>query len=403
MRILFVKGSLGWPRTVGHDVHAYGMMRALAALGHEIGLATTVPVEPRAVEGLTLAGQWALGGSASRDAADAVVMSYLQERYRSYWGVEREAIASLDTIAGEWRADVLVTVGLEILPYLAVRSVPVRVWYAADEWVWHYLSQLRTDPSGIVEHLKAAAIKGLYERAYGPLMDRVWVVSDTERRAMRIVAGVRHVDVLPNGVDADNFAPQPVARTPRSAVFWGRLGFGPNVQALRWFTRQVWPLVRQRVPDATFTILGADPPTEIRQLAGRDGITLLTDLPDLRPEISRCEVTVLPFVSGGGIKNKLLEAAAMAQPIVATRRATSALRTPPPVVLADAPRAFADGLVDLWSDRERSTGLGHAVRRWVCTEHGWEPTARAAVSGLLETMSRTGLATARSVSGTEVD
>lgn len=379
MRFLFVKSRLEWPRTYGHDVHCFEMMRALAALGHEIALATDVTPQPQAIAGLTLAGNWTLQTDA---AGEPVRLSYLQERYRSYWGIAPARLTHLRQIAETWRADVVVVVGLEILPYLGAPTRARRIWYAADEWVWHYASQLRTDPGGAVAHVKAAAIKGLYERAYGPIMDGVWVVSNAERRAMRIVAGATHVDVVPNGVDTSFFSPAPVTPAPRSAVFWGRLGFGPNLQALRWFCGQVWPLIRKEVPDATFAIVGADPPPEVRAYDGQQGMRVIPNPIDLRPEISACSVVVMPFVSGGGIKNKFLEAAAMGRPIVATALATRGLRSQPPVSFADQPREFASAVTSLWADAPRAAALGVAARRWVEAHHTWQATAEAALRGL---------------------
>ncbi len=162
-------------------------------------------------------------------------------------------------------------------------------------------------------NVKQAAVKGLYERAYGPMLDRVWVVSEADRRAMQRVAGVGGVDVLPNGVDAEHFAPRERPEAPNSCVFWGRLDFGPNIQALEWFCRRVWPAVRQARPDAMFTIYGFQPSAQVRSLEKAGGVRIVPDLPDLRDEIAAHQVVVLPFVSGGGIKNKLLEAAAHGQ------------------------------------------------------------------------------------------
>jgi glycosyltransferase involved in cell wall biosynthesis len=379
MRFLFVKSRLEWPRTYGHDVHGYEMMRALAMLGHTIALATDVEPTSQAVDGLNLDARWTLTPDTS---APSPRLSYLQERYRRYWGIDRGRIAALGRTASDWKADVLVVVGLEILPYLAAPTAALRVWYAADEWVLHYVSQLSTDPAHAITHIKQATIKGVYERAYGSLMDRVWVVSGAERRAMRLVAGISHVDVLPNGVDTATFSPRPVDPIARSAIFWGRLGFGPNLQALRWFCGQVWPRVRAMVPDAAFTILGADPPQEVLAYDGQNGMRVRANLPDLRPEISRGAVVVMPFVSGGGIKNKFLEAAAMGRPIVATTRSTRGLTAPMPIVLADEPDAFARAIIELWADTDRAAALGRDARYWVETHHTWSAAAQRAIDGL---------------------
>lgn len=379
MRFLFVKARLEWPRTYGHDVHCYEMMRALAGLGHDVALATDVAPAPAALDGLSLAAQWVLEDA---PGAAPVEMTYLQERYRSYWGIAPQRIARLRQLSRDWTPDAVVVVGLEILPYLAAPQGPARIWYAADEWVWHYVSQLRSDPRHLADHLRQAAIKGLYERAFASVMDRVWVVSPAERRAMRLVTGCRNVDVVPNGVDADTFTALNIVPQPRTAVFWGRLGFGPNLQALRWFVNRVWPQVRSRITDAQFTILGADPPAEVQAWNGRGGISVMANLEDLRPEIARHAVVVLPFVSGGGIKNKFLEAAAMSRPIVATSRSMRGLRSQPPVVLANSPEDFAAALTSLWGEPDRGSTLGAAARRWVATHHTWRAAADEAVRQL---------------------
>lgn len=379
MRFLFVKSRLEWPRTYGHDVHGFEMMRALGALGHRVALATDVAPADAAIAGLTLDARWVMSEA---PAGDPVTMPYLQERYRSYWGVPHDRIAWLRELAGLWKADVVVVVGLEILPYLAGVKGVTRVWYAADEWVWHYLSQMRSDPAGLVQHARQAIIKGLYERVFASAIDRAWVVSPTERRAMRLVAGIRNVDVVPNGVDADAFAALRVAPEPSSAVFWGRLGFGPNLQALRWFVERVWPQIRKRAPDARFAIVGADPPREVAAWHGHDGVTVTANPVDIRPEIARRDVVVMPFVSGGGIKNKFLEAAAMARPIVATTRATQGLSHDPPVVKADTADDFAAAVLSLWNEPDRGALLGAAARRWVTLHHTWKAAAERAVSAL---------------------
>jgi glycosyltransferase involved in cell wall biosynthesis len=233
-------------------------------------------------------------------------------------------------------------------------------------------------------NVKAAAVKGLYERAYGPLLDRVWVVSEADRRAMQRVAGVGGVDVLPNGVDADHFAPRSRPEMPNSCVFWGRLDFGPNIQALEWFCGRVWPAVRRACPDAAFTIYGFQPGREVRNLETAAGVRVIPDLPDLRDEIAGCQVVVLPFVSGGGIKNKLLEAAALGKVVVCTARACGGLRgsAESPFRLARSPGQWVRELTSLWADAEFRRRLGDAARRWVTEYHTWQAAARSAAAGL---------------------
>jgi len=382
MKLLFVKPGLAWPRASGHDVHTFYAMQACAALGHEIGLVTKSPPAPDAIAGLPLAFTACLDG---RSSGERVTLTGLQERFRSYWGVDPAALAALRQDVRAYRPDAVVIVGLDALPFLGSVDGPVRIWYAADEWVWHHLSLVQPLVPGTYSHVRAAAIKGVYERAYAPLIDRAWVVSETERRAMRWLAGVAEVDVFPNGVDATHFSPLPDIRPePRTAVFWGRLDFEPNIQGLEWFCRRVWPSVRAAVPDARLTIIGFRPMAEVQALARLDGVELLADVPDLRADVQRRGVAVLPFVSGGGIKNKLLEAAAMAVPVVCTPRALSGLRSPSRdgLISASDAREWVEALTRLWSSSGERDRAGAAARAWVVEHHSWEAGARAAMAGL---------------------
>lgn len=385
MRLLFVKESLSWPRAAGHDVHGYFMMRALESLGHEVALLTRSPVEPPAVEGLALHSCRTFAGVAeSADPQAPLLLSRFQDRFRSYWGIEPADIRTVGNVAAEWQADAVVAVGLNVLPYLGAVERSLRIWYAADEWAWHHLSQVRLGQKRTWGNVKQATLKGLYERAYAPLLDRVWVVSPGDRRAMRWVAGVRAIDVLPNGVDCAHYRPQDIEPIRQSCTFWGRLDFGPNVQALEWFCTHVWPLLLGEAPDARFTIYGFNPGPAVLHLTSIQGVCVVPDVPDLRAGVAAHQVAVLPFVSGGGIKNKLLEAAALGKAIVCTPRACGGLRgeEPLPFLRAQSSRDWVDAIRLLWDGPERCHRLGMDARQWVQAHHTWEAAARDAVAGI---------------------
>src|SRR5262245_43214968 len=180
MRLLFVKPALVWPRTSGHDVYCYYMMKALAEEGAEVSLATIDETDPRAVEGIRLAHCRRLADSLPPGVSPKP-LPWLQERFRSFWGVSHAHIESMRALAAEWRADVIVAFGLNALPFLGGVDRTVRVWAMADEWVYHHLTLVKPLDRSTWRHVKAAAIKGLYERAYSPIVDRAWAVSDMDR------------------------------------------------------------------------------------------------------------------------------------------------------------------------------------------------------------------------------
>ncbi|MGL4421859.1 MAG: glycosyltransferase, partial [Gemmataceae bacterium] len=196
----------------------------------------------------------------------------------------------------------------------------------------------------------------------------------------------KNVDVMPNGVDANYFTPGHERRQPNSCVFWGRLDFEPNIQAIEWFVERVWPRLRRAVPDAEFRIYGFQPTNAVLKYTGVPGVSITSDLPDLRPEVRGNALVVLPFVSGGGIKNKLLEAAAMGMPIVASARVRPDTTESDAVPWRTAHSA-ADWeriVQDVWRNPEGAETRGQAARNWVVENHTWAAAARIALAGLPE-------------------
>ena len=385
MRLLFVKHSMAWPRASGHDILMFHMLKACGDLGHEVSLATVVPPEPPAIEGAAIREYVRLTAPLGADAnEDPLPGTRLQHRFRSFWGIEDHWARSLRSAIRRLRPEAVIAGGLDALPFFPVikQENTIGVLYAADEWVLHHLSMLQFRRGHLIDNLRGAAIKGLYERAHRSIIDRAWVVTESDRRAMHRMAGIRHVDVVQTGIDINYYKPGPEAVEPQSAIFWGRLDFGPNVQALEWFCQRVWPLVRGAAPGAKFTIAGFQPTAEVKALTAGPGISLEANVRDLRPVARRHALAALPLVSGAGIKNKLLEAAAMGLPVVCTPRATLGLQGNPPVVTAEGAPAFAKALLQAWDAGSERAAQSRAIRDWVTREHSWRAAAVAAVAAL---------------------
>jgi glycosyltransferase involved in cell wall biosynthesis len=378
LRLLFVKESQNWPRASGHDVHGAGMMTALAARGHAVSLATVRRPTPEALAGIPLAGLFDLGGGGNGRPK----LTPWQRKLADYYEWDPAWAGALEAILREHRFDAVVLVARHLLPLLPMVRGLVRVWYPADDPAWHHLSRVRPTHPQTWGELRQAVVAALHERAFRPCFDRVWVVSPADRTAVRLVTGCRQVDVVPNGVDAEYYQPGGEPDLPASCVFWGRLDFGPNVDALEWFIRGIWPMVRAATPTATFAVFGFNPTPRVRELAKAPGVELHPDLPDLRAEVRRRQVVVLPFVSGGGIKNKLLEAAALGMPIVCTVRALSGTKGRAAVRLPYLPLEWTRILARLWADPAVRRELGDAARRWVLAHHTWDTAARTAEAGI---------------------
>lgn len=356
-------------------------MKALTEVGHQVSLLTRVNCLPDSTDGIGLSNSFVMG---SNRITQAPSLSWLQRRYCSFWGIDEKPISEVQSVAEEIGADVVVAVGLEVLPYLAGVTKAKRVWYAADEWVLHHLSQVSIFKKNSWNNLRAALIKGIYERAFANKVDRVWVVSKRDALATRLVMHRPAVDIIVNGVDADHFAPAQQEEIPFSCVFWGRLDFGPNIDAIRWFAANVWPQVKSQNRSAQFTIYGFQPGIEVQELVNQHGFILVPDMPDIRAEVGRHQVVVLPFVSGAGIKNKLLEAAALARPILASKTAMNGVDRYglKPFCVAQSTKEWISRLSDLWQLEKLRQEYAITAREWVVQHYTWEAAARKAVDHL---------------------
>ncbi|HAI12726.1 MAG TPA: hypothetical protein DCM28_13545, partial [Phycisphaerales bacterium] len=178
-----------------------------------------------------------------------------------------------------------------------------------------------------------------------------------------------------NGVDTEFFAPPMTRVVNKQLVFWGRMDFEPNIDAVSWFTEDIWPHLHAKHPDATFKVVGKNPTDKILSLNQADGIEIVGSVPDIRPYVHSSCATVLPMRCGGGIKNKLLEAAAMGIPIVGTPKAIAGLDGELPILTAKSASQWVDCLENLWGNVGLSQKLSIQLRQWVMAHHSWPNAA----------------------------
>jgi polysaccharide biosynthesis protein PslH len=217
-----------------------------------------------------------------------------------------------------------------------------------DSAKWAALGETARFPMSSIYRREAHRL-GQFEALVSARAHSVLVVNERERDLLSAV--VPHVTptVIENGVDFDLFrSPHPPAEGSR-VVFCGVMDYQPNVDAVLWFAREVWPRVRRQRPDATFTIVGSSPARAVAALHGREGIEVTGAVTDTRPFLWDAAVSVAPIAVARGIQNKVLEAVSAGLPCVVTPAVHSGL--PPDIqpacVVASDPSAFAESVVAL--------------------------------------------------------
>jgi glycosyltransferase involved in cell wall biosynthesis len=151
------------------------------------------------------------------------------------------------------------------------------------------------------------------------------------------------------------------------------MNYFPNVDGVRHFCAEIFPLVRAEIPDARFVIVGRNPVRSVRALGRLPGVSVTGGVPDVRPYLASAAVSVAPLRVARGLQNKILEAMAMALPVVGTSAAFEGVGAPRGTggEVADDPEGFARCVVELLRDPARRQSVGRAARAYVERHHRW--------------------------------
>ena len=189
-----------------------------------------------------------------------------------------------------------------------------------------------------------------------------------------------NVSVCPNGVDTDFFYFTESTKGSSSALcFLGNMGYFPNIDAVLFFVKNILPLVKKKISNVKFYIVGINPPGCIRNLARKDKDIMVTGfVEDVRSYLKKAAVAVYPIRSGSGIQNKVLEAMASGTAVVATRYALEGIQVNPEehAIMADKPGEFASRVVQLLSDAGLRRRLAINARRLVEDVYDWDAYGR---------------------------
>jgi sugar transferase (PEP-CTERM/EpsH1 system associated) len=218
-----------------------------------------------------------------------------------------------------------------------------------------------------------------FDRATAQRADVSLFVTQAEADLFRRRTGLTDADirVVQNGVDAEHFDPRaefprvdPAKwRDSRIILFTGQMDYRPNVEAVSWFAREAMPLIRQHRPDACFVVAGRDPAPEVRRLEGK-GVIVTGEVKDMRCWLAAAAVVVAPLRTARGVQNKVLEAMAMARPVVASPAAFEGIDAEHGQHLI-VTEAAADAVLGLLTNQAKAAAIGTAARAQVESHYRW--------------------------------
>lgn len=333
--LLFLAHRIPFPPNKGDKIRSFHLLRHLATrytvhLGafvddpddwqHEAALKPycasikLVPLHPRRARLASLTGLL---------TNDALTLPYYRSAALQHWA---DALAASGQVN---RGLAFSSAMAQFMPATLERRVLDMVDVDSDKWT-QYAPTQRWPLSWVYarEGRKLAAWEDRVARDF----DATLLVSHDEAALLqqRVPDARRQIGVFENGVDADYFSPERVYPNPFSTgqqqvVFTGAMDYWPNGDAVSWFANEIFPQVRAAIPTAKFTIVGSRPTEAVRALAQLPGVTVTGTVPDVRPYLAHAACAIAPLRIARGVQNKVLEAMAMACPVVVSPQAAEGL------------------------------------------------------------------------------
>ncbi|KPP96587.1 TIGR03087 family PEP-CTERM/XrtA system glycosyltransferase [Erythrobacter sp. HL-111] len=215
--------------------------------------------------------------------------------------------------------------------------------------------------------------------------DATILISEPEADLLRPrlpAAAAARLHVIGNGIDAARFdpctsAPHPAlaARPGPHFVFTGQMDYRPNETAAKWASRELLPRLRAHFARAEFHVVGRNPSRAVAALDEREGVTVWGEVPDTRPFLAAADVVLAPLDIARGVQNKVLEAMAMARPVLLSPAAATGIAAADGtdfLVSELDPGTMAQAAARLLADPARAAAMGAAARRFVLERHGWD-------------------------------
>ncbi len=383
--ILFLAHRSPYPPDRGDKIRSWHLLRRIATLAptHVVALYD----DPRDLAHLPV-----LEGIAASVALEPRTISKPRAALRALFGGGSASVAAFASDAVQHHVDrLLATRPIKtIFAYSGQVAQFVPVDRGATRFVMDFVDMdsakfatYAEQASGLSAFANAQEAKRLFafERAVAARADLSLFVSEAEATLFAREAGLGggKISFIENGIDLAAYDPA----APRAAVasgegplivFTGQMDYRPNVEAVEGFARAALPLIRAQQSAARFAIVGRNPTAEVLALAALPGVSVTGEVPDTRDWLAAADVVVAPLKLARGIQNKILEAMAMAKPVVASPAAAEGIDASAEdgLIVAQDIAAQADAVLALLANPARAKAAGRAARQRMIARYGWD-------------------------------
>jgi sugar transferase (PEP-CTERM/EpsH1 system associated) len=383
MKVLFVCHRVPFPPKRGGKIRPFNVIRHLHESGHQVTVASLARTQAEAVEAEGLAAHCTSRIVEIVDDMTAWprMVAWLPTTRPSSFGYfySRRLKKRIDAELATGAYDLIFVHCSSVAPYVADARGPFKVldFGDMDSQKWREYAQHRAFPLSAGYWLEAAKLERT-ERALAAKFDLATCTTQAEMESLRALGANGPTAWFPNGVDTDFFKPLDDRYEPDLVTFIGRMDYYPNQQAVARFCAQVLPVLQRRRPGTRFTVVGADPSVEIRDLGKLPGVTVTGSVADVRPYVRRSALTIAPLQIARGTQNKILESMAMGVPVVCSRQAAGGVDAVPGehLLVHDDNEQLIEATVTVLDSPELRHRLAAAGRARVLSNHSWPGSMR---------------------------
>jgi len=392
MKILAVLLSPPVPATAGHRVRNRSLLRALALEGHEVtvvAFASRQEIAEPSREFRGLCHEYHLLPAPEGSSLRRLLAVFGTKPY----GAVRLTAPAMQKLVAEQLAKTAFDAILCDDCYMAGNIPPdnrVPVVLNKHDITCRIVRQFASSERNPLKKLYAALEANKIERleaAACDMAEAVAVCSACDGDVLREISPNVRQFVVPNVVDVEKYAPAG-SGDGHTVLFVGAMDWLPNQDGAEFLVFDILPRLRQLVPSVRVVLAGRNPSPEfISRFASFPDVSFTGTVAELRPIIARSAVCVVPLRIGSGTRLKILEASAMAKPVVSTTLGAEGLdlRHGHEILLEDKPRAFAEAVALLLNDPVRASAIGAAARLAV-EEHYSIPALRGKLRELLDAL-----------------
>ena len=228
------------------------------------------------------------------------------------------------------------------------------------------LSLARTGPERMKSEKEAGRLERFEMKAYRSF-DTILTMTASDTEAMQGIPACREKTILPlpMALDLSVFTPGAFEREKNRILFLGSFHSDFNRDALRFFTSDVFPLIRSEIPESVIEVIGHGTDERLREEAG-EGVEFTGGVDDILPYLGRCSLMVLPLRFSGGVRIRMMEAAAMGTAVVSTPAGVAGmgLESGSDYLEAVDASAMAKAVISLLRNGEEAARLGGNARKW---------------------------------------